>query len=318
MMTMFAARASELEMFFPGVAFLFGLALGSFLNVCIYRMPRELSVVSPRSACPRCKAMVRWHDNIPVLSWIILRGRCRDCHAPISPRYAVVELLTAALFALCVLVFGPTLAAFKFAVLSFLLLGLIFTDLDARILPDQLTLSGIALGLVFSLLVPLRDLLSMFVRSQVWIAQGSGLERWISLGDSIVGALVGAGFIYGVGALYLSARGVEGMGFGDVKLMAMVGAFLGIRLTLFTIFAAALTGSVFGVVTMLYVWMKRMRRRMARHHESAVLARRRAWKSAMIVYRNYQMPFGVYLGSMAILALFRGEAVVRWYGDRFL
>ncbi len=137
--------------------------------------------------------------------------------------------------------------------------------------------------------------------------------RLISLADASLGAAAGASFIYGVGAIYKSARGVEGMGFGDVKLMAMVGAFLGVKLTIFTIFAGSLVGSFCGLGTMLAVWIKRTRRRVNRHRESMGAARRRAWQSARMVYRSYQMPFGVFLGSMAILALFFGNAVLHWY-----
>jgi leader peptidase (prepilin peptidase)/N-methyltransferase len=290
----------------------FGLAFGSFLNVCIYRLPLDLSVVSPGSACPHCKHPVRFYDNIPVLGWLILRGRCRDCGTPISPRYVVIELLTALLFLGCYGHFGLSLAMLKFSVLGFLLLGLIFTDAETFLLPDKLTLTGMALGIVFSLLVPVNDLAAeMFNR--VSLPLSSELSwRFFSLLDSVVGASVGASFIYGAGAIYLRARGVEGMGFGDVKLMAMIGAFLGLKLTIFTIFAASIAGSLFGVWTLLAVWRKRTRRRLA-HHEPVRQARRRAWESALIALRRHQMPFGVFLGGMAILALFFGNSFLQWY-----
>jgi len=135
----------------------------------------------------------------------------------------------------------------------------------------------------------------------------------LSFIDALVGAGVGASFIYGAGAIYLRWRGIEGMGFGDVKLMAMVGAFLGLRLTVLTLFAATLVGSFFGLGTVLVVWIKRTRRRIRRHHENRRQARRRAWHSAAMVYRYYQMPFGVFLGSMALLAFFFGHQILRWY-----
>src|SRR4051794_26009876 len=135
------------------VFFLFGLVLGSFLNVCIYRMPRDLSVVSPRSACPSCGTPIAAYDNIPVLSWIILRGRCRNCGASISPRYAIVELITGVFFALSFLVGGPGPNALKLSAFSFLMIGLVFTDAETKLLPDLLTKPGIALGLFFSLFV---------------------------------------------------------------------------------------------------------------------------------------------------------------------
>src|SRR6202020_2923442 len=140
--------------------------------------------------------------------------------------------------------------------------------------------------------------------------------RLLSLVDSLLGAIVGASFIYGAGAIYLRWRGAEGMGFGDVKLMAMVGAFLGIKLTVFTIFTASIVGSVFGLTTVLVVWLKRTRRFM-RQFTNAQAARRRAWQSAQMVYRFYQMPFGVFLGSMALLAFFFGNQFLRWYGRFF-
>ncbi len=298
---------------FATVIFLLGLAFGSFLNVCIYRLPRELSIVRPRSACPRCGTPIRARDNIPVLSWLLLRGRCRGCHAAISPRYLVVELLTALLFLACYAQFGLALATAKFCVFAALLLALIFTDAETKLLPDNLTLPGLAAGLVFSLAVPVNDLAARLAPGLVPLADEPEAWRVLSLVDALLGALIGASFIYGVGMLYKLARHIEGMGFGDVKLMAMIGAFLGVKLTIFTIFGGSLLGSAFGLGTMLWVWVKRTRRRMTRNRESAAVARRRAWQSARIVYRHYEMPFGVFLGSMAILAFFFGSSLLAWY-----
>jgi len=342
--------------------FVFGLAFGSFLNVCIHRMPRRillrerrdaveeqlstdaaaqgalaaelaalrdeergLSVAGGRSACPQCRATIAWYDNIPVVSWLVLLGRCRRCRTPITPRYLFVELLTAILFLACYERFGLSLAAAKYCVLSFLLLGLIFTDAEWKLLPDALTLPGLALGLIFSTLVPVNDFVLQFASLVFpWPALGiHGAEpaqawRLASLLQSAIGALLGASFIYGAGAIYMRARGVEGMGFGDVKLMAMVGAFLGAGLTVVTVFAASLLGTLFGLSTILVVWMRRTRRRMERSREDAGRARRRAWRSAGIFYRYFQIPFGVFLGAMALAAAFFGNALVRWYWMRFL
>lgn len=294
--------------------FLFGLAFGSFLNVCIYRLPLGLSVVKPRSACPKCKQPIAMYDNIPVLSWMILRGRCRHCQAPISPRYWIIELLTGLLFLACYWFFGPTLSTLKYCVFAFLLLGLIFTDAETKLLPDKLTLPGLTLGVIFSLLVPVNDLASQLLPGVVNLPfSGDVTMRLLSLADSLLGAAVGASFIYGAGAIYLRWRGMEGMGFGDVKLMAMVGAFLGMKLTIFTIFTASLAGSLFGLMTVFMVWLKRTRRFMQRVTNMQA-ARRRGWQSAQVVYRHYQMPFGVFLGSMALVALFFGNAFLEWYG----
>ena len=291
-----------------------GLAFGSFLNVCIYRLPRGLSTVFPRSACPDCHQAIRFYDNLPVLSWILLRGKCRSCKSRISPRYLVVELLTAALFLACYWQFGLSLSTLKYCCFAFLLLGLIFTDAETQLLPDKMTLPGIALGVLFSLVVPVNDLVSQLLPSIVSPEAGSYLpSRLLSFVDSLLGALVGASFIYGAGAIYLRARGVEGMGFGDVKLMAMIGAFLGIKLTMFTIFTGSIAGSLFGLWTVLAVWIKRSRRRMVRNHEPAGEARRRAWTSAAIALRRHQMPFGVFLGSMAMIAFFVGHVFLSWY-----
>jgi leader peptidase (prepilin peptidase) / N-methyltransferase len=294
--------------------FALGLAFGSFLNVCIYRLPRDLSVVRPGSACPKCAKPIAFYDNVPILSWLVLRGRCRNCQTPITSRYLAVELLTGAIFLACDWHFGLTFALLKYCAFGFLLLGLIFTDAETMLLPDKMTLPGLALGLGFSLLVPINDLVSQLLPGMVSLHNGSHISwQAASLLDALMGAAVGSSFIYGVGAIYLRARGVEGMGFGDVKLMAMVGAFLGIRLTICTLFAASIAGSLFGVWTILAVWMKRTRRRMKRHRESAQESRRRGWVSATIALRHYQMPFGVFLAGMAMIASFFGNDFLRWY-----
>ena len=299
---------------FASAIFLLGLAFGSFLNVCIYRLPLGLSVVKPRSLCPRCQRPIAFFDNIPLLSWLILGGRCRQCKRAISVRYLFIELLTGGVFLACYWHFGLTLATLKYCVFGFLLLGLIFTDAETKLLPDKLTLPGLVLGLLFSLLVPVNDLASQFLPGAVNLPFGSDLvARLMSALDALLGAAVGAGFIYGAGAIYLRWRGIEGMGFGDVKLMAMVGAFVGIKLTVFTIFTASLAGSLFGVGTVALVWVKRTHRFM-RSLANAQAARRRGWQSAQMVYRFYQMPFGVFLGSMALVAFLFGNKFLHWYG----
>jgi len=309
--------ASDLQQLAPIVAaasFVFGLALGSFLNVCIYRMPRELSVVRPRSACPNCKAPIRAYDNIPVLSWLLLRGRCRDCKAPISPRYAAVELLTALLFLSCFLRYGYSFDTLKFSSLSFLLLGLIFTDIDCKLLPDLLTLPGIFLGIGSSLVTPMPAVVSPWIPYTYWLrVPHAVLWQAQSLLESLLGTAIGALFIYGAGWLYLRLRGIEGMGFGDVKMMAMVGAFLGVEGALFTIGVAAMGATAFGIGTMLLVWVKRTQRRMSRGHRPAADSLRRAWLSASLIYRNYEIPFGAFLGTAAFLAFFYGARVMQWY-----
>ncbi|HEU4415403.1 MAG TPA: prepilin peptidase [Candidatus Angelobacter sp.] len=300
---------------------MFGLVFGSFLNVCIYRMPREISVVSPRSACPGCEAPIAAYDNIPVLSWLILRGKCRKCKTSISPRYAAVELLTGILFALAWLNaprattwillhcnvpdgINPFFVAVKFCVLSFLLIGLVFTDAETKLLPDLLTKPGIVLGLAFSLLVPMCDF------------PVPGVENWrvLSLISAAAGAVLGWAIILGIALLYEAIRGMEGMGRGDVKLMAMIGAFLGVKLALLVLLLASVVGSFFGVFLIGWVWVKRMSRRRRRHSaEPFGASRSRAWRSAILIYRNFEIPFGVFLGTAALFSAFLGMELVRWY-----
>jgi len=207
-----------------------GLVLGSFLNVCIYRLPVGQSVVTPRSRCPRCEKLIVWYQNIPVLSWLLLRGRCSNCSVPISIRYPFVEALSGVSVLLLWRTFGyqaafPVAAAFVLAMIA-----LFFTDLDHQLLPDAITLTGFATGMAIAWFNP--------------FLTGEGWGRiWVALS----GAALGSGLLWGVGAIYGKLRGVEAMGMGDVKMMAMVGAFTGPGGVLVTIFAASLVGAVVGV-----------------------------------------------------------------------
>jgi len=205
------------------LAALLGLLIGSFLNVVIYRMPRGMSVVLWRSRCPHCGHEIRFFDNVPVLSWLWLRGRCRDCRAPISPRYPLVEALTGALFALLALRFGaqPALAFRMFFAAA--MVAVVFIDLEHQIIPDRITLPGTALGLLASVFGP------------------PGLR------DAALGAAVGGGWLYLVGLAYRKLRGVEGMGGGDVKLGLMLGAFTGWQGAVFAVLAASAAGTLVGL-----------------------------------------------------------------------
>lgn len=209
-------------------AVVLGLIVGSFLNVCIYRLPRDLSVVRPRSRCPACHQTIRWYDNLPLLSYVMLRGRCRDCGASIPLRYPAVECATAFLCWLCLRRFGPT---WEFGV-AFGYGAALFTvsviDLDHRIIPDEISLSGIVCGLLLAALTPHRAFL-----------------------DSLLGCLVGGGFLLLVGLGYQALRKQEGIGGGDIKLLAMMGAFTGWKGALFTIFAGSLIASVVGIALMI-------------------------------------------------------------------
>jgi leader peptidase (prepilin peptidase)/N-methyltransferase len=230
------------------LAALAGLLIGSFLNVCIYRLPLDLSVVRPRSYCPRCQAPIAWFDNVPLLSYVLLRGRCRKCGEPIPVRYPVVELLTAAAFFCSVWFLGLTWAAAKYSVYGAIQITLLFSDLEERILPDEFTIGGTLAGLLFAIVVPMPiGLLSLLFHSL-------DHPRLISVAESVFSAAVVSGLLWVVGAVYEKVRHREGLGLGDVKMMAMIGAFLGLQGSLLVVFAGSLLGSVVGL---LYIWLAR-------------------------------------------------------------
>lgn len=277
----FEIRMDETTVISAAVA-MFGLALGSFLNVCIFRIPAGESVITPRSHCPGCDKLIRWYDNIPLLSFFVLRARCRNCHTRISPIYPAVEALTALVLVLCFRRFSWTPEFVKTSVLGMLLIVLIFTDLTTRRLPHAVTMLGIGLGLILSFVVPV-DL-----RPLDWLLGRAGMSvSWpfSSLLGSIAGAAVGGGLFYAVGEGFYRITGKEGLGFGDVMLMLMVGTFLGIPLTLLTILA----GSLLGVVVALPLELSRAR---LRHH---------AW------------PFGSFLGIGALVASLWGKEALQAY-----
>jgi leader peptidase (prepilin peptidase)/N-methyltransferase len=261
---------------------LFGLVFGSFLNVCISRLPRGESIVLPRSHCPRCNHAIRWYDNIPLLSYLVLRARCRDCHAPISPLYPTVEALTSLVLVLDFHVYGLGPEFIKYALFGMLLIVLIFTDLLYRRIPHAVTIFGICLGLVFSFFIPVDD------RPLGWI-----LRHWdiylegipASLAGAVAGALVGGGLFYGVGEAFYRLKHKEGLGFGDVMLMLMVGTFLGVPLTLMTILLASFGGSILGLGMI------------------AIDSR----------FREYQWPYGTFLGIAAIYTSLNGGWLLDWY-----
>jgi leader peptidase (prepilin peptidase) / N-methyltransferase len=257
-----------------------GLIVGSFLNVCIHRMPRDLSVVRPRSFCPSCEAAIAWFDNIPVLSYLLLRGRCRHCGSPISLRYPVVELLTGALFCAVVRMQGISLAAVKDALFAALLVGLIFSDMEERILPDEFTLGGILIGLLAAAVVPLnRGLLSLLL-------PGDWNPAVVSVAEASVGALVSAFSIWFVAFVYTKLRHREGLGLGDVKMVAMLGAFLGLEGSLLSMLLGSLAGSVIGLSYIL-------------------VARKNA--------STNELPFGSFLGAAALAVGLFGAPLMSWY-----
>ena len=266
------------------LAFLFGLLAGSFLNVCIHRWPRGRSVVKPRSHCVRCRQTIAWYDNVPLLSYAVLGGRCRHCGKRISLRYPLVELATGLLFFYFVATLGLTAAAVKMCIFAAMLVALMFCDLEKRILPDELTVGGAVVGFVLALVVPVPDITASAL---LWVF---GLElrgALQSLSESLCGALLPALILWGGGWLYYKLRHREGLGFGDVKLIAMVVSFLGLRGALLTLIVGSLCGSLLG-----YGYIK------ATGQDAS----------------TYELPFGTFLGAAALAAAVAGPKVLGWYG----
>jgi leader peptidase (prepilin peptidase)/N-methyltransferase len=226
----------------PLLAALAGLLIGSFLNVCIYRWPRDLSVVAPRSFCPGCGCLVSWYDNIPVLSFALLGGRCRRCGLAISWRYPLVELATACLFGWSVWRHGVGPDAVREMILSAFLLVLLVSDLETRILPDEITVGGTAAGWALALLIPRPGGLIGFFLPPDRLPAGESLVA------AVLGGVIPAGLLWTVGELYWRLRGREGLGFGDVKMMLLLGAFLGLEGTLEVSLLAGVFGSCLGIV----------------------------------------------------------------------
>ncbi len=222
-------------------AFLAGLIFGSFLNVCIYRIPRDISIVAPRSFCPECGTQLGWQQNVPLLSYLLLRGRCVHCKQSIAWRYPLVELITGCLFLLIVEEFGLSAAACKWAVFEAVLTVLFWTDLEERILPDEVVLFGSVAGIV-----------SCFFVAVPGIAGAAIAPQRPVIVQSLVNALLGAALlalpIWGIGALYGYWRKVEALGLGDVKLLGMIGLFLGLERGLLAITAGTVAGAIFGVL----------------------------------------------------------------------
>ena len=250
----------------PGIwslvaAALFGLCIGSFLNVVIYRLPLGQSLATPPSRCRKCGYSLRWFDNIPLLSWVFLRGRCRKCGTDVSWQYPVVELVTGVLFVLVVWLTPPGPLLASRLLLVCILIALFGIDLEHQILPNVITLPGIAIGVLLSLIAP---------------------PGWK---DSLIGVLLGGGILYAIAGAYYLWRREEGMGMGDVKMLAMLGAFLGWKAVLVTVILASFAGAFVGL---------------------AMMAVQRG-------SMKYALPFGTFLAIGAVVAMFVGEPLVAWY-----
>ena len=280
----------------PFFFFLFGIVIGSFLNVCVSRIPEGLSIVSPSSRCPRCEAPIKPYDNIPVLGWLLLRGKCRNCRLPISPMYPMVEFLTGVLFVLTYDTFGISLAAFKFLVFGCLVIILIVTDLRVRLLPDAVNWFGFGLALAFATRIPPdggRD---------IRVLAHPVHPMLVGVLEALLGAAFGSFVLWGAAALYKLVRKREGMGMGDVKMMAMVGAFLGVRSAFLTILLGTLLGSVIGLATVaglfLFGWNSDLAERAHRRGLGSTAALR--WTIAS----QYQLPLGTFLGIAALAVVY--------------
>jgi leader peptidase (prepilin peptidase) / N-methyltransferase len=244
------------------IIFFMGACIGSFLNVCIWRLPRSESIVSPGSKCPQCNAPIRFYDNIPILSYVLLLGKCRNCASPISIRYPLVEGLTGLLAAATAYRYGITLDFLIYFVFISALVTVTFIDLDLQIIPDIISLPGIPLGLAASLLL-----------------------TSVTFKDALIGAFVGGGSLFLVAWGYHRITGKDGMGGGDIKLLAMIGAFIGWQGVFFTIFIASATGSVIGAILMLFA------------------------KKDL----KFAVAFGPFLALGALAYLFAGPELIDWY-----
>jgi leader peptidase (prepilin peptidase)/N-methyltransferase len=247
--------------FWVVLAAVFGAVIGSFLNVCIHRLPRGLSVVRPASACPACGHELTWYENIPLISYAALRGRCRRCRVPISWRYPFIEVLTSLVFAVAVWWYGPGWLLVSRLVLACSLVALFAIDLEHHLLPNLITLPGIVVGFAFSLVTE---------------------PGWVS---SLVGIVVGGGALWAVAEAYYRLRHEEGLGMGDVKMLAMIGAFIGWRLTIVTLMLGSLAGSAIGLY---------------------IIATRRG-------DMKYALPFGTFLAIGAAAAVVVGPSLLDWY-----
>jgi leader peptidase (prepilin peptidase)/N-methyltransferase len=231
--------------FFNVVFFVFGAIIGSFLNVVIHRIPRDHSIVTPGSRCPSCGSAIRFYDNIPIISYILLRGRCRNCGMHISVRYVFVELVTALIFSACFHVFGFSFELPVALVFSVLLIVISFIDLDFMIIPDIMSLGGLLLGIALSFFRREPSFLESFVDS---FARMPFLNAFL---NSVVGVILGGGLLFVIAKSYELLRKKEGMGFGDVKLLGMIGAFCGVKGVVFSLIAGSFIGTVIGIPLML-------------------------------------------------------------------
>jgi leader peptidase (prepilin peptidase)/N-methyltransferase len=280
--------------------FLFGIVIGSFLNVCITRIPEEVSIVSPGSRCPRCSTPIKPYDNVPVFAWIWLRGKCRNCGLPISPMYPLVELTTGLLFVGCYLEFGISQATVKWLFFICLIIILTVTDLRVRLLPDVITWPGFAAGVLFSAFVPPNDIVALLL--SLGLFHQLPPERVLGVIEALLGAAFGSLLLWGAAAIYKLVRGREGMGLGDVKMMLMVGAFVGVRNAFITILLGTLLGSILGVAVIATMYAGGAGRRLAERASRRGLGTVNQIRWA--IASQYHLPLGTFLGIAVLIVVF--------------
>ena len=273
--------------------FILGAAIGSFLNVVIHRVPNEQSIVFPPSACPKSGATIKPYDNVPILSWLLLQGKCRDCREPISPRYPAVELLTALIFILVYWQIGPDALLPVLLIFVSAIIALIFIDAEHMILPNVITFPLFIFAVLVRAIYPLFFGGAYFSDIGQWpLTRFLDWPTWaLSLAGALLGAVVGGGSLWLVGEAWKRLRGVDAMGLGDVKMMAAIGALLGWRLTLLSIFLGAFSGALIG----------------------GVLVMRQKDKDLQM-----QIPFGIFLGIGTIVSMLFGERLIGWYIATFI
>jgi leader peptidase (prepilin peptidase) / N-methyltransferase len=287
--------------------FLLGTIVGSFLNVCITRIPEDISIVTPGSRCPQCLRPIKPYDNVPVFAWLWLRGKCRACGTPISAMYPLIELATGLLFVAAFFEFGITQTTVKWLFFTCLIIVLTVTDLRVRLLPDVVNWPGFAAGLLFSAFVPPGEGFAGSLLGRLLQVRLPAFA--VGVLDGILGAAFGSFLLWGMAKAYKTVRGHDGMGMGDVKMIAMIGAFLGLRGTFMTLLVGSLLGSVIGigVVGALYLggWRSEVAKRASRRGMGT--EQRLRWAVA----RQYQLPLGTFLGIGALAIVYGGPVIAR-------
>ena len=272
--------SADAHTYFAIVAFILGGMVGSFLNVCVYRIPAGLSIVKPASRCPKCESAIKWYDNLPIVSWLVLGAKCRNCRAPISWQYPLVEAVTAVLFLLVFIRFGFAYITPIYLVFAASMVLVTFVDLTDWTIPDEVTIPGVPIGIAISIVAMFLPSLNLNVP-----------ELRETVFDSLLGVLVGGGILYGLDRFSLLVLGKPGMGFGDVKLNAMLGAFFGWKGAIMIIVISAFVGSFVGIGLIL-------------------IGRLRGEKDA-----SHYLPFGPYLAVAGLIVMFFGSDIFIYYTD---